>query len=326
MSTEVSITGDDSMVLTEDDKSRYLLQYILAARGICHENGLLLALMALQRAHSVDENEGWSATKWLERLADHINRINVKLHPLSYKIVKVSHGMGKNIVTEKSRRTFESFTESNDDRENTYSNLVLPESNRFYVYTNMISSEETKFATRFTQKEIDFVKWTIGQFCNSASEITEGTVPGSSSLVREVDRIRQNAVGNLDSLQSWNKFTSFSLGSTKLLQYEDLNALEIEDLIVRLCDYKWFFRNSQGEVGMDLRCIAELEEYLLSAYELSTCLNCNKLAIQGVMCDNEHDDAISIWHVDCYQHYITHVSKNCNLCETSLITNGVYVI
>lgn len=326
MSREVSITGDGSLVLTEDDKSRYLLQYILAARGICHENGLLLALMTLQRAHSLDEDERWSITRWLEKLADHINRINVKLNPLSYKIVRVSHGIGKNVVSEKSRRSFEPFTESNEDTGAPFPDIALPESNRFYVYTNMVSSGETKFATRFTQKEIEFVKWTIEQFCNSANEITEGTVPGSSPLVREVDRIRQNAVGDVNPLPSWDKFTSFSLGSTRLLQYEELNGMEIEDLIVRLCEYKWFFRNSQGEVGMDLRCIAELEEYLVSAHELTTCQNCNKLAIQGVLCHNEHEQAIGVWHVDCYQHYITHVSKNCNLCGTSLITNGVYVI
>ncbi|CCC66703.1 hypothetical protein NCAS_0A01450 [Naumovozyma castellii] len=346
---QVPIVPPQQQNITADDISRYLLQYILAARGVCHENALMLALMRL-KVDSHDVNAHWTISDWLEALNEHINAINIKLNLLNYKILRISHGIGKSAVSIKNRQNFGLFdtvgtTEDNEDDDNNDnkedSRVVLPESNRFYVYVNLSSTEETKLATRFTPKEIEYVKWCLEKFCIQSGiirEMDQGNAITSSIVVHEVNRILLSATGD-NTTNKWNKWTTFTLGSTELLQYDGFTATEIEAVLVKLCEHKWFYRTQNGVFGMDLKCIAELEEYLVSTFELATCQNCNKLAIQGVMCgsesclqngspssEGESTNKCRVWHIDCFQHYITHVSKDCDLCKNSLITNGVYVI
>ena len=213
--------------------------------------------------------------------------------------------------------------------------MILPESNRFFVYINLASTEETKLATRFNQNEIEFIKWAIEQFMINGEAVIEDMASDTSVIVREINRILVAATDD-SNFTKWRKFSTFTVGSTALLQFEGLTATEIEDLLLRLCEYKWFYRTKEGKFGIDLRCIAELEEYLTSMYNLNTCQNCHKLAIQGVRCGNEscrkedeetgESSPPQIWHVDCFKHYITHVSKNCDRCGSLLITEGVYVL
>lgn len=86
----------------------------------------------------------------------------------------------------------------------------------------------------------------------------------------EVNRILVAATGD-SNLAKWRKFSTFTVGSTNLFQFQELTATDIEDLLLRLCELKWFYRTQEGKFGIDLRCIAELEEYLTSMYNLNTC-------------------------------------------------------
>ncbi|CCK71656.1 Smc5-Smc6 complex subunit NSE1 KNAG_0H02410 [Huiozyma naganishii CBS 8797] len=294
----------------------YLLQYLIQARGVCHENSLLAALMHLSLdldPHSVSTR---SLDEWSRFLDKVVNLINIKLSALEYKVAKVNHGAGKRVVGSKV------VVQTPGGEE-------LPPSSKFYVYVNLASSKETELATRFTAREIEFVKWAIGQFCLSSLEIR--TIDASSAhatpLVKEVNRILIGGGG------TWGKYTSFTVGSSKLFGFSSLTPLELEKLIVRLCDSKWFYRTERGEVGMDLKCVVELEEYLLSEYELPECQQCQKIVTHGVMCGNDacqsHGDSGSSresWHIDCFQHYIAHVSERCAACDRSLQTDNIYII
>ncbi|EJS42753.1 nse1p [Saccharomyces arboricola H-6] len=328
-----------SIPVAGDATAKYLLQYILSARGICHENALILALMRLE-TDALRFDAERSMQQWIDKLNDYINAINVKLNLLGYKIIRINHGIGRNAVTLKNKQNFELL--GNNTAARTHGSdvadsheMVLPESNRFFVYINSTSTEETKLATRFSQNEIEFIKWAIEQFMINGKTVIEGPVSDTSVIVKEVNRILIAATGDPD-FKKWGKFSTFSVGSTDLLQFQELTAIEIEDLLLRLCELKWFYRTMEGRFGIDLRCIAELEEYLTSKYNVNTCQNCHKLAIQGVRCGNEscrdEDDETEensspqIWHIDCFKHYITHVSKNCALCGSLLITDGTYVL
>lgn len=367
--------------------ARLLLNYILTARGICHENALILALIRLK----IDFDEfdpSWTIQKWNLELNEVINEINIKLSTLNYKIVKISHGMGKNAVTLKNKQRFGLFEKSNmdgseennnyeddigadidgevnagtvDKNNNNMSSIILPESNKFYVYINMESSEETKLATRFQEKEISFIKWAIDQFVNNGMQIqsiSNNTID-SNIIYKEINQLlnslsyqqkgrRRGLIDDDDDDSDeeayreqnnarWNYFISFTSRSTKLLQYENMGATEIEDLLLQLCELKWLYRDSNGRFGMDLRCIAELRDYLINEYALPLCQQCQQLTLQGVICgnadccgvENRGQDSIfqrRVWHLDCFQHYMLHVDQNCDKCNSSLLKNCIYII
>lgn len=363
--------------------ARLLLNYILTARGICHENALILALIRLK----IDFDEfdpSWPIQKWNMELNNVINEINIKLNTLNYKIVKISHGMGKHAVTLNNNQRFDLFEKSDidDNEENNNNNnniyeddgganvgtvdknnnnipsIILPESNKFYVYINVESSEETKLATRFQEKEISFIKWAIDQFVNNSTEIlsiSNNTID-SSIIYKEINQLLtsfsyqrkelKNGFSDDDSDEEkygeqnnirWNSFITFTSRSTKLLQYENMGATEIEDLLLQLCELKWFYRDSNGRFGIDLRCIAELCDYLLNEYDLPLCQQCQQLTLQGVMCgnadccnvENKEQNSIfqrRVWHLHCFQHYMLHVSQACDKCNNSLLNNGIYII
>ena len=74
--------------------SYLLLNFILTSRDIYHENVLTLALLRLK----IDFDEydpSWSVQKWNTELNEVMNKINIILNTLNYKIVKINHGMGK---------------------------------------------------------------------------------------------------------------------------------------------------------------------------------------------------------------------------------------
>lgn len=275
--------------LSDNDKARYILQYLLNCRGVCHEDVLLAVLQKLQKNSSIDENNSSS----LDNLTELVKKINVKLNPLNYKIVKVGHGMGKSAVAKMLRPSHSS------------------QNNRFYLYINTVSSDESKLATRFSQREIEFIKWAVEQMCNTSEcESTD-----DSPVIKELHRIRRTT-----GAANHPQCITHSLPSTYLLQYEEMSASEIDDLLTRLCELKWFYKDKTGRVAMDLRCIVELEEYLLSN-GIPSCQSCHRLAVQGVQCDS----CSMAWHIDCYQHYINHISRSCS-CGQSLVENGVCVI
>ncbi|QLL33497.1 hypothetical protein HG536_0E04080 [Torulaspora globosa] len=321
MSVQVSGRSAGQSKLTDNDLGRYILHYLMSSRGICEENVLLIALMRLCD-EPVEEAGEMDIEGWQKRLSDVIKRINLKLNGLDYKVVQISHGMGKNIVASKSKEAMQFCSRAITSPGAT----ALSATNRFYVYIDVGAVEETKLATRFSQKEVDFIKHAIQKTCESGFNIRQGEVSATSAVVQEVDRVRRLVLERAGAaFEPWDRYTTFAVGSSLLTQHRALNALEIEDMIIRLCEYKWFCRNEKGEISLDLRCIAELEDDLLSTYEFPACQNCNRLAIYGVMCLHT-DDAPAMWHVDCYQYQIAHKDTHCTACGESLITNGVYVI
>lgn len=272
--------------LTDHDIARYLLQYLLDCRGICHENMLLVVLRRLQKYTQEPASQVCSTDKLLEI----IKGINVKLNPLGYKISRVGHGMGKNNVSSMLKDT------------------GLPSNNRFYVYVNTVTSEESKLATRFSTREIEFIKWCVEKMCVSR----DCEVIIDYPIITEVDRIRNDV--------SWNKCITYSVESSEFFQYKDWSPLEIESLLFKLCGLKWFTKDENGRISMDLRCLVELEEYLV-ANGVSTCENCHRLASQGTRCTA----CSRSWHVDCYQHHVTHIGSYCP-CGESILQNGMYII
>lgn len=305
MSQESIGVQDSIEPLKEEQKCQHILQFLLECRGICHENTLLLVEKKLQeRQMNRAENLNCSFNERQARLNTIINKINVTLSPLNYKIVRINHGIGKRCVSTRGATQITEF----------------PDSNRFFVYVNDKCSDEVKLATRFSHREIEFVKWSLEQFILAGSKTITGTIQDSWGLTGEVDRIRREVGGS--DFPSWGKYCSFTIGSIEISKYDQMNALEIEELNDKLCQLKWFYKNDVGEIGIDVRAIAELENNLVESFELVRCPVCNSLALQGVMITTEQGS--SYWHLDCYQHYITHISKE--YLGTSLITQGVYVI
>lgn len=310
------------------DIPRYLLQYVLATRGICHENSLILALIKLKKDFG-EYDPNWNTNDWVQTLSQYIDDMNIKLNTLNYKILKVSHGIGKKTVISENQRYLHKFEQE----------IELQRSNKYYVYVNLVSSEETKLATRFQEKEISFIKWAIEQFVNHGTEIQTRIDDSivSTTLYKEVYSLISSVGDQSNDRPQWGKFITFTKGSSELSQYKELLASEIESLLFKLCDLKWFQRYSNGTFGMDLRCIAELQDYLTNEYDLQNCQYCHQVVLQGVMCgneqctvsDEERSDPIfqrRVWHLDCFSHYIQHVNQDCDKCQNSLIENGVYII
>lgn len=321
MLIQASEREDSQLHLTDDDRGRYLLHYLLTSRGICEENVLLMVLMRLYPSSDVSSVD---FEEWRRRLQEVIRGINVKLNALDYKVVQISHGLGKNIVASKSTEAIEFCANDLDD--SSLKSHLLRATNRFYVYVDVGAVHETKMATRFSAKEIEFIKFAIQETRRAGSEVRQDGVPSRSAITQEVNRIRRLASEKTEmTFTHWNGYATFSVGSTQLTQSKVLNSQEVEDMIMRLCEYKWFCRNSEGKISLDLRCIAELEDDLISTYGFPSCQNCQRLAIQGVMCPHENHSH-TLWHVDCYQYQITHQDTNCPICGESLLTNGIYVI
>ncbi|CAB4252121.1 similar to Saccharomyces cerevisiae YLR007W NSE1 Essential subunit of the Mms21-Smc5-Smc6 complex [Maudiozyma barnettii] len=354
----------NSVQMTKDDNSKYLLQYILAVQGVCHENVLLLALMKLK----IDQQQfdkSWSITQWLDCLKKYIEEINVKLSPLLYKLVLVNHDIGKDAVDAHIKQKFQQFILSVNHislNDSLTSNMIdneammqvasgslsLPQSNKYYVYINTQSTNETKLATKFTTKEIEFIKWAIEQFVTQGDIIEYKPPQLTSSIIGNVNNILNDIDSNALTTEGWNHFITYSTGSTQLSQFADMSPLEVEHVLRQLCDYKWFYRTSEGKFGMDIRCIAELEEFLASTYNLSACNICKKIVQIGVTCgnidehfskeydgsdedndtDNDNDNSPKkmVWHVDCFKYYLAHVSHDCKGCGKSLLTGGMYIL
>lgn len=346
-----------------DRSMQFLLQYLIECNSVCHENALLIALMNL-KLDQKDFDKSLNIEKWLQMLHYYIDEINVKLNPISFKIVTVNHDLGKRQINSRIQSKFEHFiTQINRNHIRNNSNislsgerieqqitdnineLMLPKSNKFYVYINTQSTNETKLATNFTPKEIEFIKWSIQQFIDESNIIQYKSENFNSQdgIVTSINKILSEKTHNPQI--SWNQYISYAVGSTQLSNYKDFSPLETEHILKQLTDLKWFYRTSNGKFGMDIRCVAELQDLLVNNYDLPVCQICNKIVQMGVTCgnishftddnddnedgenlDNENKPTKVIWHVDCFQYYMSHVSENCNGCNNSLITGGLYVI
>ena len=354
----LDLSPENDEVEARNTIRKCLLQYLFALQGVCHENILLLALMHITKDLGCF-NESWTLDQWMFHLQELIDQINIKLNSLLYKVVITRHATGKAAVGEEMRSGVQYLLEQLEESLGSKLMFSLPDSNRFYVYVNLQPTFETKVATRFDPKEIEFIKWSLDRFVEAGDEIYEVQSDMlSAPVVRQVRRALVDVVGNntgsigtgangeLDGI-SWTRYITYTVGSTSLEQFEGMTAIEIESLLSRLCEYKWFYRTGRGFFGMDLRCITELEEYLYSNYPLPLCQVCDSLVLQGVTCGNneghveimdetgedEEEDYETVrarrkraWHVDCFQHYITHVGRNCHICQHSLLEDGIYIV
>lgn len=321
---------------------RYILQLLLRGQGVLHENVLLNALINLyvdqglypNNANGADSNDRWTTEYWLKLLEGHINTINVKLNKLEYKILKISHPLGVDIVSKKYNYTQGNDGNGNgnddallDDNNNTPIPVVNLKSNKFYVYVNLVSNEETKLSTNFSDKEIQFIKWAIDQTLREPFVLKESE--DTNVLVTHINRNILNESANYDGIK-WTKYWTYTVPAKILLQYEKLTTMEIEDTLTKLIQLKWLYRTSKGRYGSNLRLIIELNQMLLQDFNLPMCPVCNQLCLQGVLCNNEtcsdDENRKMGWHVDCYQHYVSHVSENCNLCRQSILNDSIFLI
>ena len=313
------------------DIPRYLLQFLLSCQGVCHEYVLLSALVHIGRDMSLPEQD---AAQWHQALRTHMEAVNVNLEPLQYRVVLVNHGLGKRAATATLPRTL--------GLDLGLDLGPLPDSGRFYVYVNTHSSTETRLATTLTPQQVEFTKWAVAQCCEQG-----GAVQTLSPQVAQASRqLRQDLSGSGSGTGTeWSLYASYSVGSTHLAQYPGLSAIEVEQLLAQLCERKWFARTADGRVGLDLRAATELDELLRETYGLPVCAVCSQVVLHGAACGNlaahtpeeeEEDEGegeggestggMTMWHVDCYQHYVAHVSKECPKCSASIVDNAVYVL
>lgn len=314
-----SVVSDTRLQITDDDVFRYLLQEILSMGGICHEYMLLEALVAIEkhRNKDVDISE-LGARHWLTLLNDYINKISVKLSFLNYKLLPVNHSLGRAFV-------------SRNLRLHALLGLELPPSSKFYVYANELSTDDTKLATGLTTREIEFLRWSIEKFCISGSKLVKFQPSMRCFLSQTVDDIISAHCSNQH--QFWNLYSTYALGSHELHEYDQITSMEIENLLAKLCDLKWLYKSKDGRYGMDVRTLAELEDFLLETYEnLSKCVICSHVVLQGVICANTNCTSVvnnkqrRAWHLDCFQHYVTHLQQACDYCNESLSTSGAYIL
>ncbi|CCH60161.1 hypothetical protein TBLA_0C03590 [Henningerozyma blattae CBS 6284] len=303
--------------------SRHLLRYIMASEGICHENMLLLALYALNLDYSGDCQQEVLARQ-LQLLT---NNINLKLNPLGYKIIQINHPLGKEAVNASIKNSILKLTSKY--------NISFRSSSKFYVYVNTVDKGVAQLATRFTAKEISYIRWCLEMFCNEGNKINEvGHISNDHAVVKMINEVV------LDN--NWNRIISYRCGSTELTRQESrknelennpsniLTASESEKVLTQMCSYKWFYRTSTGKIGMALRCFAEIQDYLKNIFGLPCCTTCSQVALQGVMCGSDYcitqQENRTVWHPDCFRHQYIHVNQNCPNCNQSLHENGIYIL
>ncbi|AMD21203.1 HEL077Wp [Eremothecium sinecaudum] len=307
------------LALSEDIR-RLLLQVILRCQGIVHENVLLTCLLKLNEVE-VEPEEEFREEVWLDKLGVYIADMNVKLSGLNYRIVKVGHGMGKNYVTSQLPTQMLGFRQ-------------LSPSNRFYVYVNVVSTKETELSTTFKASEIEFVKWAIEQLA-TLRQIDDNPEGIEFGIEREIDRILNDCIREDEQLPFKLRYwTTYTVNSMKLMSYSELATSEVERLLSKLCELKWFYKTQHGSYGLDLKALLELEDYLIETFAMLSCPSCQRIVTQGVLCTGcvsrerteENGTEQSMWHVDCFEYYLNHVSKNCNVCESNLLEAGAYLV
>ncbi|SCV03600.1 LAMI_0H09472g1_1 [Lachancea mirantina] len=188
---------------------------------------------------------------------------------------------------------------------------------RCYAYIDVGQTAETKLATTFNADELEYVKWCIASFMKSGGIVHD--VDDHGSRVRDaVDDILERASSS--SQRRLDKVVSYTEGSLHLCDYVALGASRAEELLVKLCKLKWFYRTAGGRVGLDTRGVLELNEYLSREFETPQCCACVSTTLSGVICSCRR----SAWHVACFQHTVVHLTQECAECGQSLL-NAFYL-
>lgn len=334
------LAGEVRIGLSESEKEKHLLQYLLNCRGVCHEN-VLLKVMLLMENEQGDLEQGLSVFEWQAKLQERVARINLKLQPLKYQVKKAIYGSGRAIVSEKVRSQLEL------NSANSFGKVNFPNSSQYYVYIDTSPFGEMKHATTFTDKELEYIKAFIKVLADRGSVIHEvDDVNGADSkIVEQIDKIRQKAYGNKrrhdsdvetgpenaennepvqsSSVSRWTHYASYTADIAALTDATDLQPLETQELLDKLCRLRWLYKTGKGKYGLDLRLLVEMNDYLSDNYSMSSCERCKDIVAQGVQCSTR--DCNSVWHVDCYEHDILHENRICKSCGESILDRGVYV-
>ncbi|SCU97032.1 LANO_0E15016g1_1 [Lachancea nothofagi CBS 11611] len=187
-----------------------------------------------------------------------------------------------------------------------------------YVYVDLAPADDTKSATSLKPDDLTFVQWAI-QRCLEDDKSAQEVNAVKSNVETAVDNVLSEkfSTSEFDGLKLKVDYTC---GSTELCQYEELNALEVEGLLVHLCQLRWFYMTDQGRIGLDVRALAELQEYIQARFEVPVCVVCHEIALQGAKCQCGE----SAWHVSCFRHFVTHVGSSCAHCGEK-VQQAVYM-
>ncbi|CCE65867.1 hypothetical protein TPHA_0N00860 [Tetrapisispora phaffii CBS 4417] len=339
--------------LVRDELGRYLLQYLLFCQGICNESFMLLALMRLHLTDgsSSDDFYRLNMVELNAELDAIIDLVNVKLDKLKFKICKVSHPLGKDEVSSYTKDDIEKLLLAiNDDSdEDTLSKDVILEfasqvqaSNKYYVYVNLESDKETELATTYTVKEIECMKRLIKMMVNNSTRPREvDTTVRANPVFKEIknmlSRYERDRGGDTEeevNVPMWTSYISYQIGSTEAASNMVMTSTETQVFLNTLCADKWFYRTRNGRYGLDLKGAFELQEYLRDTYELQLCSVCKQIVLQGILCNDNTSLApdkpttakCNSWHIDCFHHYITHISQQCETCGNNLLENLTYIL
>ncbi|CEP62716.1 Smc5-Smc6 complex subunit NSE1 LALA0_S06e02080g [Lachancea lanzarotensis] len=250
-------------------------------------NKLLLQYLLLHRG-ACDEDQLLKALKtleetdrndneWQSRLNKWMARVNLTLNALDYKVTRLRNRYG----------------------------------GWSYVYVDLAPAEDTKAATRLSLDELNFVQWAIQRFLGEKRAVE---VEGSKSLIEDAVDVIFGEKFDSSDFQGLQLRLYHTCGSGELCQYEEMDAVKVENLLARLCQLRWFYETSHGRFGLGVRALAELQTYIRDRYNVLECTVCDELALEGVQCQcNE-----KAWHVACLRHFLAHVGTACPNCNSSL--------
>lgn len=318
MRPDIMQDGSDGIRLSDKDVRKYLLQFILQCKGIIQENVLLSCFLTLEfdsgRLRNIHEDdEKVSLDLLAERLNQHITELNVELNPFHYRIDKINHPMGKRYVSAKFR--------------NMVTDLVpfdWPISGRFYIYLNTKFESQMKLATSFTPTEISFIKFCIDSIMLNGNDILSFEARLRNSLVKEIDSVFQrNQEPQFHGLMTC---VLYKIGSGLLMNNEEIGVTKVEEILMKLTENKWFSRFTDGKIGIDIKFVLEMKDYLVDNYHVATCVTCDSVVLQGIICGRCREEFNHGWHVDCLDHYLKHVDQRCPSCQALLSETGTYVI
>ena len=314
-------TGTDRVVeaspyLTDLDVRRYLLQFILQCKGIVSENSLLSCYLTLENdAGRFLKDEPLSLTAWRLKLTDHVSKLNLQLSPLNYRITMVNHPMGKSYVS----RRFENFITDIVDAN-------WPPNARFYVYTNLKYDSQMKMATSFSAADIGFLKWSIEKILTESSYVQQfEREEESSDVIDEVDNILREKYGD-EHYAGLKHFVSYRIGSGELMQTNEITQTRAEELLFELSERKWLYRSPEGKIGLDVRFLIEMKDYLVENFDVPLCVHCNEVVLQGIICLEAREEHNYGLHVGCLEHYVKHVSDKCPGSDKTFQEAGAYAI
>ncbi|CDO94617.1 unnamed protein product [Kluyveromyces dobzhanskii CBS 2104] len=315
---EIATTSCDeqSKSITEQDVRRYLMQFILQCKGVVSENMLLSSYLALEQdSGRLPKGEPVVLAAWKQKLTEHISTLNLHLNPLNYKISMVNHPMGKSYV---SRRFTSLITDIVDTN--------WPRNARFYVYSNLKHDFQLQLATSFSASDIAFLKWAIEKMLTESSYVQRFERDDiTSDVVDEVDNVLRGKYGD-DEYTGLDTYVSYRIGVGALMTTKEITEARVEELLVELAERRWIYRSPDGKIGLDIKFLIEMKEYLVENFDVPLCVNCKEVVLQGIICLEGREEFNHAFHVGCLEHYVKHVNDKCPGSDKTFQEASAYAI